>query len=162
MDFDEGEITILKEMPLFGKIDMDNINRMIEAAKSIKSHLKPGKIWEKRIPPAGELVIVGALLFDDTAISSVEFNPADGYILPRGYHPHVFSLSISYEEINGYFDKIVSELEVGRGAEYREPESSWEFPLIYRGIVVAHIKLYYDGKYVLPDYVINQEMQMYK
>ena len=154
--------SFLDESPSFGKINISNVKDVLKTASLMKEHLSAGKLWKKRVPPDGELVIVGAIIFNGKAVSSIEFSPSDGLVLPKGYHPHVFSLSVEYEKIKEYFEKIVYELKLGDGAEYREPESSWEIPLIYRGMVVAHIKVYYDALHILPDFIVDQEMKIYE
>jgi len=52
-------------------------------------------------------------------------------------------------------------LKVLNGAEYRDPERSWLVPLSYNSRIVAHMKVYYDGVHIVPDYPANQEMRVH-
>jgi hypothetical protein len=42
-----------------------------------------------------------------------------------------------------------------------EPEASWVFPVALGNTIVAHLKVYYDGVHIVPDYPANQEMAYY-
>ncbi len=129
-------------------------------AKKAKVYLTPGKIWTT-VGPRGEIEIKAAILYDGTAVAVLHFSPVDGSLLPLGVHPIVNSSSVQIENIKNNLPSIVNALEVLNGAEYREPENSWVVPLAYKGMIVAHLKIYADGIHIVPDYPANQEMQLY-
>jgi len=132
----------------------------VETARKAKSYLTAGKIWTK-IGPRGETEVKAAILYEGTAVGVLHFNPINGSLLPLGVHPIVSGTVAQIENIRSNLPAIVRALEVLNGAEYREPESVWVVPLAYRGMIVAHLKVYVDGIHIVPDYPANQEMQLY-
>jgi len=135
-----------------------NAPRAIETAKQADKYFTPGKIWMYRAP-GGEIVIKAAVVYQGVAVTALEFNPSDGTILPRGYHPRVFNGAVPLEQIKQKLPGIISTLRVLNGAEYREPEHSWAIPLVYNGKIVAHVRVYYDAIHIVPDYPATQEME---
>lgn len=145
--------------PLSG-IPTNNASLAVLTARKVKAYLTPGKIWTMS-GPRGEIEVKAALLYERTAVAVLHFNPADGSLLPLGLHPIVGITAVPIENIRNNLPAIVRALEVLNGAEYREPESVWAIPLAYKGMIVAHLKIYVDGIHVVPDYPANQEMQLY-
>ncbi len=134
--------------------------QVVETAKSARTLFTPGPVWIMK-SPAGEVVVKAAILYQGVAVGALEFSPVDGVLLPRGYHPRVFTPSISVDRIKGELPGIVVRLQVLDGAEYREPEACWVVPLAVDGKIVAHVKVYYDGVHIIPDYPVDQEMRVY-
>jgi len=137
-----------------------NISKVIEVAREARKYFTPGRVWTYQTP-GGEVIIKAAILYQGVAVGALEFNPVDGSILPRGYHPHVFNPVVSLEIIKQKLPSIISNLNVLSGAEYREPEYCWAVPLSFEGKIVTHIKVYYDGIHIVPDYPTLQEMQAF-
>ncbi len=128
----------------------------IETASSAKALLTVGPAWLTRAP-GGELVFKVALLYRDVAVAALEFDPQSGQILPKGYHPRTFEAHLSPEKVRALAAQILPRLVVLNGAEFRAPESCWVVPLAFKGLLVAKLKIYYDGIHVLPDYPLESE-----
>ena len=111
--------------------------------------------------PRGEVEVKGAVLYENRVISVIEFDPKNGQVLPKGYHPFGYKIGISLEKIQTEMPNIIKELDLLNGAEYREPEYCWIIPLSYKGMIVAHVKVYYDGIHVVPDYKAEAEMKAF-
>ena len=107
------------------------------------------------------MVAKAALVYQGVAVGTLEFDPASGEILPCGYQPRTFRAAISTNAIKQELPSIIANLKVLNGAEYRDPERSWLVPLSYNSRIVAHMKVYYDGVHIVPDYHANQEMRVY-
>ncbi len=131
----------------------------VETAKKAKAYLTAGKIWTMT-GPRGEMEIKAAILYEGTAVAVLHFSPIDGSLLPLGFHPIVSKVSVKIENIEKSLPAIIKSLKVLDGAEYREPESVWAVPLAYKGMIVAHLKIFVDGIHIVPDYPANQEMQL--
>ena len=152
---------ILKIVPVPSKIEFSNIDKVVENAEIVKEYLKPGDVWVTKTP-AGEVLIKGALIYQDNVVGVVEFNPVDGQILPQGYHPrYVTELKVPLDEIRQRLNQLISQFKIVKAVEYRERESCWEVPLMYNNMIVSHIRIYYDGVHVLPDYPASEEMRSY-
>ncbi len=63
--------------------------------------------------------------------------------------------------IRGRAGEIVGELRALDAAEYREPERCWAVPLAWGPYLVAHVKVSSDGKEVVPDYGLTEEVRRY-
>ncbi len=137
---------------------LQNALKAVQAAASAKALLVPGKVWISRAP-GGELVIKAALMYQNVPVSALEFDPTTGEILPKGYHSWVFEQKVSIEQIRAQLKEIVSRLTVLNGAEFRAPEACWVVPLAVDGKIVSHIKIFYDGIHVIPDYPLQSELQ---
>ncbi len=132
----------------------------VATARKVKEYLTPGNVWIMTAP-RGEVEVKAAIIYDGMAVAVLHFNPQDGALLPLGIHPRVFGVTPPLETIKRTLPSIVGDLEVLKGAEYREPENAWIIPLAYKSMIVAHLKIYADGIHILPDYPANQEMRAY-
>ncbi len=139
---------------------LQKASRAVETAGAARALFTPGPVWIMRAP-GGEVVIKAAILYQGVAVGALEFSPVDGALLPRGYHPRVFESSVTVDQIKKEIPGVLARLQVLQGAEYREPEACWAVPLAVDGKIVAHLKVYYDGVRVVPDYPVDQEMRMY-
>jgi len=140
---------------------LHNGPRAVEAARAARPMLTAGKVWSRRAP-GGERQLKAAILYQGMAVGVLEFSPLDGTLLPVGYHPRIYSpvAPPALERVKREVAGIVSRLEVLDGAEFRAPEASWVVPLAEGGMIVSHLKIYYDGVHVIPDFPANQEMQL--
>lgn len=132
----------------------------VEAAKAARTLFTPGPVWIMKAP-AGEVVVKAAILYQGVAVGALEFSPVDGVLLPKGYKLRVYNVSVSVEQVRRELPGIMARLQVLNGAEYRGPEACWVVPLAVEGKIVAHLKVYYDGVHVIPDYPVDQEMRAY-
>ncbi len=58
-------------------------------------------------------------------------------------------------------EKVLRELRVIDAVEFREPENAWIAPLAWNYIIIAHIKVSYDGNELIPDYGLTEEVRRY-
>ncbi|WP_457755819.1 hypothetical protein [Thermodesulfatator indicus] len=139
---------------------LNNLPQAVATAKQIEGFLSPGKVWVKR-GPRGDIEVKGAILYQNSVVGVIDFNPINGEPLPKGIHVFAQSTEITLQKINEKLIGIVKNLKVLPAAEFREPEASWVFPVAYKQMIVAHIKIYHDGLRVVPDYPAQQEMKFY-
>ncbi len=139
------------------------VQQVLSTVKRARKYLKPGKLWILR-GAGGEMEIRGGIMYQGAVVSVVEFNPVNGSVLPAGYRPVVYQENVSLSTIRKQLDTIVNNLQVLEGVWYREPEGCWIVPLVYKGEVIASLKIYYDGIHVVPvvpDYEATKEMAYY-
>ncbi len=140
---------------------LQNASKAVSTAKAARPYFVAGKVWAIRAP-GGEVILKAAIVYKGMAIGVLEFNPVDGTLLPKGYHPRIYTQDVpGFNIVKKSLPGIVSKIEVLDGAEFREPEASWVIPLAVDGMIVAHVKVYYDGIHVVPDFPANQEMEAY-
>ena len=146
--------------PVSAKELLTNLAAAAATAERVRSHLRPGKVWVKR-GPAGEIEIRAGLLYQGSVVAVLHFSPVDGSLLPLGLHVRIAESNIKLEQIKNRLQDLVNRLQLLPAAEFREPEVSWLFPLSLDHIIVAHLRIYFDGIHVVPDYPANQEMNYY-
>jgi len=128
--------------------------------RALGRQLAPGKVWVMRAP-GGELEIKAGLLYGGVTVAVLHFNPRDGSLLPLGVNPRVYQSSVQIQAIKNRLDAVIRDLKILPAAEFVEPEASWSFPIAAGDIMVARLKVYYDGIHVMQDYPANQEMMFY-
>ncbi|MHB2154683.1 hypothetical protein ACX8XN_09835 [Calditrichota bacterium GD2] len=139
---------------------LENLQQAVATAEKLNNLLVPGKVWTMRAP-AGEIEIKGGLLYQGAVVAILHFNAVDGTVLPLGVNPHSYQSSIGIQTIKTNLASVIGRLKILPAAEFIEPEACWSFPLVMGSAIVGHIKVYYDGMHILPDYVANQEMTFY-
>ncbi len=137
-----------------------NLSQAVTTAMRVNKLLTPGKVWTMRLP-AGEIDIKGALLYQGVALAVLHFSPSDGRVLPVGINPHVYQSTLNLQTVKSNMTSLAENLHILKAAEFIEPEACWSFPLAIGNIIVAHIKIYYDGIHVVQDFAANQEMTFY-
>ncbi len=143
-----------------GTAFLNNASLAIKTAREAKKYFTSWKLWMHK-GPAGEVVIKAAVVYRGVAVGALEFDPIDGNILPKGYHPSSFESRVILEVVKNKLPGIIAALKVLDGAEFRDKERCWVVPLAYEGKIVAHLKVYEDGIHVVPDYPLDQEMRAY-
>jgi len=133
--------------------------KAVAAAQRAVHLLKPGSIWEHR-GPAGDMVFKAALMYRGRCISVIEFSPETGRLLPKGFCPIRYRITVPKYKVKRELLSVVGILRALNGAEYREREAAWEIPIACRGAIVAHLKISRDGTRVMPDYPEEQEMRV--
>jgi len=139
---------------------LTNLQQAITTAKNLNNLLSPGKVWFMRAP-AGEIEIKGGILYQGAVVAVLRFNPLDGSVLPLGINPHAFQNNVEINSVKSNLSSVIGNLKILPEAEFMEPEACWSFPVVIGNIIIAHIKVYYDGIHVIEDYIGNQEMSFY-
>ncbi len=137
--------------------NLNNLQKVLTTSTEIKPYLRPGKIWATKTPN-GEIDLKAAIMYDNYVIATIHFNPCTGQILPEGYNAHCFNLNTTSDQIQNSLNSLIRHITILNAAEYREPESSWAVPITYQGMIIAHIKIYYTGEAIVPDYPAQQEL----
>ncbi|WP_297497201.1 hypothetical protein [Thermococcus sp.] len=96
------------------------------------------------------------VLYLGFAIDAVHYDPAIGGPAPKGAPPVE---KASPEEALESISRALSEAHVLEGAEFREPEDSWVVPVSWRGLIVLHVRVSADGKKLIPDYHLTEEVR---
>jgi len=150
--------------PVLGSVptspSLNTAQKAVDTAKALVPYLKPGEVWIMRAP-RGEVEVKGAILYQGEVVGVVHFDPQTGAPIPLGYHPRVFEVRVPLETVKAELLKVIKGLKILEGAEYREPEACWAIPFAYQGMLLGHIRIYYDGTRVVPDYRAKEEMEAF-
>ncbi|MCF6269458.1 MAG: hypothetical protein L3J41_07100 [Melioribacteraceae bacterium] len=139
---------------------LSNLQQAITTTSNLEKLLSAGKVWFMR-SPTGEIEIKGGVLYQGAVVAVLHFNPLDGSVLPLGINPQAFQNNVEINSIKSNLSSVIGNLRILPAAEFMEPEACWSFPVVIGNIIVAHIKVYYDGIHVMEDYITNQEMAFY-
>ncbi len=139
---------------------LSNAALAVKTVREAAKYFSSWKVWVHK-GPAGDVVFKAAILYRNVAVGCLEFDPTDGSVLPKGYHPFVFEAQLPLDSIKQVLPRIVAGLRVLNGAEFRDREKCWVVPLAYESKIVAHVKVFQDGIHVVPDYPVDQEMRAY-
>ncbi len=139
---------------------LSDLQQAITTTGNLNKLLSTGKVWLMH-SPTGEVEIKGGVLYQGVVVAVLRFNPLNGNVLPLGLNPHVFQNNIEITRVKSNLSKVIGNLKILPVAEFMEPEACWSFPVAMDNIIVAHIKIYYDGIHVMEDYLSNQEMAFY-
>ena len=154
----QAGIPIVQTIPI--ETLLSNLQQAIKTTSNLNKLLSPGKVWLMR-SPNGETEIKGGILYQGVVVAVLHFNPLNGKVLPLGIHTHLFQNNIEISSVKSNLPAVIGNLEILPTAEFMEPEACWSFPVAIGNIIIAHIKIYYDGIHVMEDYLANQEMTFY-
>ncbi len=141
-------------------VSPDRVQKVLTTAHRIENYLEPGKIWIVK-DPEGILEIKGGITYRGVVVAVVSFSPVDGSALPADFRLPVYEETVSLQTVKNVFSRIIGSMKMLDGAWLREPERSWIVPLSYKGMVIASVRIYYDGIHVLPDYEAGRNMAYY-
>ncbi len=139
---------------------LNNVSTAATTVQKIMNLLTAGKVWIKK-GRAGEIEIKGGVLYQGSVVAVLNFNPVDCSVLPLGIHTSIHQNTYQIQTVKARLTTVIHELKILPAAEFREPEASWVFPVALGNRIVAHLKVYYNGIHIVPDYPANQEMTYY-
>ncbi|WFO74675.1 hypothetical protein J4526_06225 [Desulfurococcaceae archaeon MEX13E-LK6-19] len=134
--------------------------RAIETVKNLLTYLVIGPPLIKR-GPKGEIHVDVPLMYQGFALDRIHYDPLSGTPSPKGRPVRALGVSVSPEQVKKNMDKIISELRVVEAVEFREPENAWVVPIAWKYLIIAHIKVSYDGSEIIPDYGLTEEVRRY-
>nr|WP_297521855.1 hypothetical protein [Thermococcus sp.] len=129
----------------------EGAEKAIELVKKAIPFFRPGKPIRR---PDG---IDVPILYLDFAIDRMHFNPLSGTPLPKGFPGHFWESECSSAEEKTR--EVLKGLKVIDACEFREPEDCWVVPLAWKSFIVIHVRVSRDGKELVPDYGLTEEVR---
>jgi len=114
-----------------------------------------------RYGPEGEVHVDVPIMYQNFALDRVHYDPLARIPSPKGRPVRVWNVRVDPNEVVSIMEGVLKEVDVVEAVEYREPESAWVVPLRWRGLIIAHIKVSYDAKELIPDYGLTEEVRRY-
>ncbi|WP_457569570.1 hypothetical protein [Desulfurobacterium sp.] len=130
--------------------------KAVETVKEAKPFFTAGKIWQT-INPKGGIELKGAVVYEGRIVAVLKFDPVTGTVLPEGFTTPARNISVPPELLRKEHERVIREIVVLDGAEYREPERCWVVPLSFKGKIVGRVKISDDGRFIIPDYPAEHE-----
>ncbi len=131
-------------------------NRAIETALQVLKRSKAGTVWSSATPD-GRTLIKAALLYENRIVCEIHLDTSGKRVLPAGFNGSATGAATDLKTARITLSRILKNLRILEGAEYREPERAWAVPVSYSGMIVGFIKVSRDGVYVIPDYPAELE-----
>ncbi len=141
-------------------IDYRNALVAVETVKNALKFIQVGLPIIRR-GLMGEVHIDVPIMYQGFALGRIHYDPYAKLPSPKGRPVRVLGISISSEEVRNTMEAIIKEVYVIEACEYREPESAWVVPLAWSSIIIAHIKVSSDGREIIPDYGLTEELRRY-
>lgn len=138
-------------------ISKEQAERAIETVKEILPLLTAGPPLIRGGPDGWHVDI--PLMYQGYALDRIHLDTDKMEPSPKGRPPR--SREAPPNVIKERVEDIVGELRVLDAAEYREPERCWAVPLAWGPYLVAHVKVSSDGREVVPDYGLTEEVRRY-
>jgi hypothetical protein len=114
-----------------------------------------------RYGPEGEVHVDVPIMYQNFALDRVHYDPLARIPSPKGRPVRVWNVRVDPNEVVSIMEGVLKEVDVVEAVEYREPESAWVVPLRWQGLIIAHIKVSYDAKELIPDYGLTEEVRRY-
>ncbi len=141
----------------FVPLDISKAERAIETAGRILKAVIVGPPLVRK-GPGGEVHVDVPLLYDGEAVDRVHFDPEAMVPSPKG-RPVRTRVSVDPDRVKAVMESVMGECRVLDAAEFRDPEDAWAVPVAWRNIIIAHIKVAYDGAEFVPDLALTAEVR---
>ncbi len=111
--------------------------------------------------PAGELHVDVPVMYMNFAIDRIHYDPYSGAPSPKGRPVRAWGVEVNPQDVQHVVENALKEAHVIEAAEYREPEDAWAVPVAWKGIIIMHVKVSYNGEEIIPDYGLTEEIRRY-
>jgi len=101
------------------------------------------------------------ILYMSFVIDAIHYDPVADMPSPKG-RALVEYRNIKPEKIKSSVENIIHSATVVEAVEFREPESAWVVPVMWNNMIIMHIKVSYDGKELVPDMHLTEEVMRNK
>ncbi|WP_297092388.1 hypothetical protein [Thermococcus sp.] len=148
--------------PIRGRPDVwkelapETAEKAIETVKHALPFLTVGVPIVHRAP--GGVHVDVPVMYLSFAIDRLHYNPETKTPLPKGL-PGVYLGEVDPAGVREGAEEVLRELHVLEGAEFREPENCWVVPVAWKSFVVLHVRVSADGKELVPDYALTEEVR---
>lgn len=140
-------------------IDFEALNRAISTAKNALQLFTVGVPLIKR-GPKGDVHVDVPVMYMNFAIDKIHYDPQSEIPSPKG-RPVEAHAEVDPQKIRERIDNILKEAYIIEAAEFRDPEDAWVIPVAWNKIIIVHVKVSENGKELVPDYVLTDEVKKY-
>ncbi len=134
-------------------LDFDALERAIETAKNA---LQLFTAERPIVGPGGEINV--PITYMGFAIDRVHYDPLSKTPSPKG-RPVRAPTKVNLKEVRESMERFLRESQVIEAVEFREAEGVWVVPIAWNRLIVMHVKISEDGKNVVPDYPLTEEVR---
>ncbi len=114
-----------------------------------------------RTGPAGDIHADVPVMYMDFAIDRVHYDPYTKSPSPKGRPVRAWGVRVDPEEARSAVQAAIKEAWVVEAVEFRDPEDAWAVPVAWGRLIIMHVKVSYDGRELIPDYGLTEEVRRY-
>ncbi len=111
--------------------------------------------------PIGEVHVDVPIMYMNFAIDRIHYDPYSKAPSPKGRPVRAWRVDIDPQEVQRIVESALKEVHVVEAAEFREPENAWAVPVVWNRLIIMHVKVSYDGRELIPDYGLTEEVRRY-
>ncbi|AFK23148.1 hypothetical protein [Pyrococcus sp. ST04] len=137
-------------------LDVENARRAIQTVENAIPLMRVGRPIVHRTPEG--LHIDVPILYMDFAVDRMHFDPMTMKPSPKGYPVH-FQGDVNIEDVMNAVEGVLRALKPLQACEFRKPERSWVVPVAWESFIVLHVKVSEDGRSIVPDYPLTEEIR---
>ena len=141
-------------------VDYGNAVRAIETVRDALKYMEIGIPIIHR-GPRGEVHVDVPLMYHGYALDRIHYDPYVNTLSPKGRPVRARGVEVKEDHVREVMEKVLRELRVIDAVEFREPENAWIVPLAWNHIIIAHIKVSYNGNELIPGYGLTGEVRRY-
>lgn len=134
-------------------LDFDALERAIETAKNA---LQLFTVERPIVGPEGEINV--PITYMGFAIDRVHYDPLSKTPSPKG-RPVRARRDVNLNKVKERMESVLRESHVIEAVEFREAEGVWVVPIAWNRLIIMHVKVSEDGKNVVPDYPLTEEVR---
>ena len=138
--------------------DTSLAKRAIETAREVLNFIEFSPPILRKTPH-GEVSIEIPLMYNGYAIDRVHYDPQRRVFIPKGAPHHIRAQNVNLRSVIEESSRLLEELSIVEAVEYRGPEEAWVVPISWNVFIIAHIKITHDGKEIIPDYKLTEEVK---
>lgn len=148
----------IRRMPVPRELTPEVAETAIETVKNALPFFTAGMPIIHHTPHGVNIDI--PVMYLNVAIDRLHYDPKTESPLPKGL-PGVECGEIDPVRVKDRAREILKGLRVLEAAEFRKPENCWVVPVAWRSFIVLHVRISADGKELIPDYRLMEEVMRY-
>ncbi|WP_461865797.1 hypothetical protein [Thermococcus sp.] len=141
-------------------LDIQLVPVAVETAKAAMGMFTAGLPIIRR-GPGGEVHADVPVMYMNFAIDRIHYDPYSKRPSPKGRPVRAWGIEINPQEVQQIINNVLKEAYIIEAAEFRDPEDAWAIPIAWNGLIIMHVKVSYDGKEIIPDYGLTEEVRRY-
>lgn len=132
--------------------------KAVETVKAAMPLLTAGTPLIKR-GLRGEVHVDVPVTYMNFAVDRIHYDPYLKAPSPKGRPAKAWDVDVEPREVQRIVEEVLKEAQVIQGAEYRESEDAWAVPVVWKGLIIMHVRVSYDGEQIVPDHALTEELR---
>ena len=136
---------------------LENVDKTAQTVTQLAAYLAPGPVYAVTLP-GGETEYKLPVLYENRIVAVLHFDAGTGRVLPEGVPATRPVTLLPPDKAAQRAQKVFEKTRLLDAAAYRARERVWVVPLVYGHEIVGHLRVYYDGIHIVPDWAAEREV----